>query len=132
MSFQWGKTGVEIGHSAESVRRAAFIEHRIHPRFPLDVAIRIYPRDSAVVRGHTVDISESGIAAIVSVEIPVGEVVRLEFTVPLGEVEVFALVRQRNAFRYGFEFLEDHSAQEVIRRTCRELALAQDLDASTE
>jgi hypothetical protein len=131
MSFQWGKAGVEIGRGAENEGRRPFLEQRIHPRFPLDVAIRIYPRNSPVVRGHTVDISESGIAAMVSIEIPTGEVVRLEFTVPLGEVEVFALVRQRNAFRYGFQFLEASAAQDVIARTCRELAMRQDLNRPT-
>ena len=40
-------------------------------------------------------------------EVPVGEVVRLEFELPLGRVEVLALVRQRSAFRYGFQFVED-------------------------
>jgi hypothetical protein len=50
-------------------------------------------------------------------------VVRLEFTLPLGEVEVHAVVRQRNAFRYGFQFLESSPAQDTIGRTCRRLAV---------
>jgi hypothetical protein len=58
------------------------------------------------------------------VEVPVGEVVRLEFSVPSGDVEIHAVVRQRNAFRYGFQFLESSSAQDLIGRTCRDLALA--------
>jgi hypothetical protein len=102
-----------------------FVEARRHPRFKLDVDIRIYPRDCPVARGHTVDISESGISAMLRVEVPVGEVVRVEFTLPLGEVEVHALVRQRNAFRYGFQFVEASSAQDVIGRTCRQLAIEQ-------
>ena len=56
-------------------------------------------------------------------EVPVGEVVRLEFLLPLGEVEVLALVRQRSAFRYGFQFLEERSAHDVIGRTCNQLAV---------
>jgi PilZ domain-containing protein len=92
------------------------MDARRHPRYKLEVDVRIYPRDSQVVRGHSVDISESGISALLRVEVPVGEVVRLEFTVPTGDVQIHALVRQRNAFRYGFQFLEaisparDHSA----------------------
>lgn len=103
----------------------AFVEARRHPRFKLEVEIRIYPRGSPVVRGHTVDVSESGISAMLRVEVPLGEVVRLEFTLPCGEVEVHALVRQRNAFRYGFQFVEASSAQDVIGRTCRQLAVEQ-------
>lgn len=76
-----------------------------------------------MVRGRTVDISESGISAMLRVEVPVGEVVRLEFKLPLGDVDVLALVRQRNAFRYGFQFVEINSRQDIIARTCRELSM---------
>ncbi len=102
-----------------------FVEARRHPRFKLEVSVRVYPRDCPVVRGDTVDISESGISAMLREEIPVGEVVRLELALPCGDVEVLALVRQRNAFRYGFQFLEATSAQDVIGRTCRQLEVEQ-------
>jgi hypothetical protein len=58
-------------------------------------------------------------------ELGLDEVVRLEFNLPQGEVEVHALVRQRNAFRYGFQFLDASEAHDVIGPTCRELALKQ-------
>lgn len=103
------------------------MDARRHPRYRIETEICIYPRNMPVVRGHTVDISESGISAMLRIEVPVGEVVRMEFNVPLGAVEVHALVRQRNAFRYGFQFVESSTAQEVIGRTCRQLALAQSL-----
>lgn len=101
------------------------VEARRHPRFQIEVDICVYPRNSEVVRGHTVDLSESGISAMLKDEIPLGEVVRLGFTLPLGEVEVHAFVRQRSAFRYGFQFVEASSAQDVIGQTCRELSMAQ-------
>ena len=101
------------------------MEARRHPRFKLEVGIRVYPRGAAVVRGDTVDVSESGISAMLREEVPVGEVVRLEFTLPLGEVEVLALVRQRSAFRYGFQFLEERTVHDVIGRTCSQLAVEQ-------
>ena len=100
-------------------------EARRHPRYKLEVAVRIYPRNVQVVRGHSVDISESGLSAMIREEVPVGEVVRLEFTVPTGDVAIHALVRQRNAFRYGFQFLEAISQLEIIARACRQLAVAQ-------
>jgi c-di-GMP-binding flagellar brake protein YcgR len=103
------------------------VDNRQCPRFKLEVPIRIYPRNSSVIRGSTVDISESGIAVMLRDEIPLGEVVRLEFTVLLGPVEVHAVARQRNAFRYGFQFVEPASVQDVIGRTCRELAIEQAL-----
>lgn len=87
------------------------------------MSILVYPRNCAVVRGHTVDISESGVSAMLRVEVPVGEVVRLEFKLPLGDVDVIAMVRQRSAFRYGFQFVDLDSSREAIRRTCRELSM---------
>jgi PilZ domain len=101
------------------------VEHRASPRFKIEAEIRVYARDRAVVRGQTVDISESGISAILRVEVPIGEVVRLEFSLPHGDVEVHALVRQCNAFRYGFQFVEASSAHDAIGRTCRQLAVSQ-------
>jgi hypothetical protein len=80
-----------------------------------------------MVRGRTVDLSESGVSAMLMVEVPVGEVVRLEFEVPLGPVEIHAMVRHRTAFRYGLQFVEASSAKEIIGRTCRELAVDQAL-----
>lgn len=101
------------------------VDARRHPRFKLEVDIRVYPRDCPVVRGHSVDISESGISAMLRVEVPVGEVVRLELSLPLGDVEAHAMVRQRSAFRYGFQFVEASSSQDIIGRTCRHLAVEQ-------
>ncbi len=100
---------------------------RRHPRFKLDIPVRVYPRNTPVIRGHSVDISESGLSAMLQVEVPVGEVVRLEFALELGDVELHATVRQRCAFRYGFQFLELGDAQDVIRRSCGHLAMQESL-----
>ena len=118
------------GASAAGVARE-FVEARKYPRYRFEVEVRVYPRNSAVVHGHTVDISDSGISAVLRMEVPVGEVVRLEFNVSLGPVDVFALVRQRNAFRYGFQFVEASSAMEIIGRTCRQLAIEEAILSST-
>lgn len=116
---------MEFGPQSRVYEMQASADARRHPRFKLEAELRIYPRNCPVVRGHTVDISESGISAMLRVEVPLGAVVRLEFDLPLGSVEVPALVRQRNAFRYGFQFLETSTAQEIIGRTCAQLALDQ-------
>ena len=74
--------------------------------------------------GRTVDISEQGLAAMLQIEIPLEQVVRLDFELPLGGISIRALVRQRNAFRYGFQFVEpDSYAQELIIRFCDERRL---------
>lgn len=56
-----------------------------------------------------------------------GEVVELDFTFPFGPVTIYAVARQRDAFRFGFQFLGSNSMHEVIRRTCRQLAIEQSL-----
>jgi c-di-GMP-binding flagellar brake protein YcgR len=103
----------------------ALTDARRRPRFKLEAEIQVYARNEPVIEGHTVDISESGIAAMLRDEVPLDAVVRLEFEVPLGSVEISAVVRQRSAFRYGFQFLEASTALEIIGRTCAQLAIEQ-------
>jgi PilZ domain len=96
---------------------------RRHPRFKIEVDIRIQSRTCGALKGRTVDISESGVGAMLTIEAPLGEVVELSFTLPDGPVTLCATVRQKNAFRYGFEFVDLDSVHEVVRRTCRDLAV---------
>jgi hypothetical protein len=104
-----------------------FVDARRCPRFKMEVAVRIYPRNSPVIRGRTVDISESGLSAMLQVEVPIGEVVRVEFALDFGAVELHATVRQRTAFRYGFQFVDLGEARDVIRRSCSDLAMRKSL-----
>jgi hypothetical protein len=60
---------------------------------------------------------------MLKMEAPLGEILELDFTLPFGPVTIYAAARQRNAFRYGFQFLELDAVNEVIRSTCRQLAL---------
>jgi c-di-GMP-binding flagellar brake protein YcgR len=98
-----------------------FVEARRHPRFMLDVELQVYPHNSQPVRGHTVDISRSGISVMLLEEVAVGEIVQLVLTLPFGYIEVHAMVRNRHAFRYGFQFVELSSAHDPIGRTCAHL-----------
>jgi PilZ domain len=107
--------------------RAYTVDARAHPRFKLEVDIRINSRTCGVLKGHTIDISESGIAAMLTLEAPLGEILELNFTLPSGPVMILAAARQRSAFRYGFEFVDTDSMYEILRRTCRDLAVDQSL-----
>jgi hypothetical protein len=100
---------------------------RHEPRFKLEVEISIRTRSCGVLAGHTVDISESGISAMLKIEVPLSEIVELGFVLPIGHVNISAMVRQRDAFRYGFQFIGSDAAQDVIRSTCRQLAVEQRL-----
>ena len=97
-------------------------DNRRQPRYKIDVEIRINSRTCGFLKGRTVDISESGIAAMLTIEASLGEVVELSLTLPFGPVAIHAMVRQRNAFRYGFEFVDSTIVHRIIHSTCRELA----------
>jgi len=103
------------------------VDKRHHRRFKLEVKVNITSRTCGLLTGRTMDISESGISALLRIEVPLGEVVDLEFTLPLGHVVIYAMVRQKNAFRYGFQFVGSDSAKKIIQATCRELAVEQSL-----
>jgi len=103
------------------------VDARRHPRFKIGVDVRIYSRTCGILKGRTVDLSQSGISAMLTLEVPLGEVVELDFVLPFGPVTIDAVVRQRNAFRYGFQFLEPDSGNGVIWSTCHQLAIEQSL-----
>jgi hypothetical protein len=103
------------------------VDKRHHPRFKLEVEINVNSRTGGLLRGRTVDISESGISALLKIEVPLGELVQLDFILPFGQVIIYAMVRQRNAFRYGFQFVESDSTKQIIRATCVDLAVKQSL-----
>lgn len=102
---------------------------RVEPRFSLIVEITVRSRTRGVLTGYTVDISESGISAMLRIDVPLSEIVELNFTLPIGQVKVHAIVRQRETFRYGFQFLESAAVQEVIRTACRQLSVERSLAA---
>ncbi len=96
----------------------ATIERRRHSRFRLDADVRIESNQAGLLPGQSFDISESGMSVLLPVELPLQEVVRLAFKLPLGSAEVNAIVRDRNAFRHGFEFLAPNPAKDLIRQSC--------------
>jgi hypothetical protein len=78
-----------------------------------------------VLSGRTVDISESGLSAMLKIEVPVGEVVKLEIVHLVGLVTVFALVRNRTAFRYGFEFMDANPPDRLVTSICDQPSMTQ-------
>ncbi|HEY1656870.1 MAG TPA: PilZ domain-containing protein [Candidatus Sulfotelmatobacter sp.] len=100
-------------------------EARRHRRFNLEVEIKIDSKTSGVLTGRTVDISESGISAMLKIEVPVGEMVELQFKLPNGPVSVYAVVRHRNAFRYGFQFVETPASRNMVLEACERLSAQQ-------
>jgi hypothetical protein len=119
-SFALREDAQKTGNNASDL-----IDRRHQPRFKIEVEIAIHSKSCGLVKGRTIDISESGISAMVALELPLSELVELDFTLPFGPVTMYAVTRQRNAFRYGFQFAESNSLEEIIRPTCRVLAMEQ-------
>lgn len=122
---------MEARHEPTSSEAQRLIDQRREPRFKIEVDIMVTSHTSGKLKGHTVDISESGLSALLSIEVPLGEVVELNFTLPLGSVAIYAMVRQKNAFRYGFQFVAANCVQDVIRPTCRQLELEKSLSGGS-
>jgi len=116
--------GFEGENQSEGIPLRTNPDARRQARFKIEVDIRVDSQTCGVLKGYTVDLSESGISAMLRLEVPTAEVVELAFALPYGPVRIHAVVRQRNAFRYGFQFFESGSAHEVICRTCHELAFS--------
>lgn len=113
---------LELENQLTADTRGSLTDRRGECRFKFEVDIKVRPRNSASVKGHSVDISQSGISATLNIEVPSDEIVELEFITPFGPVAVYAMVRQRNAFRYGFHFVQPIAPG--IGLTCRYLASA--------
>ena len=99
-------------------RLDALREARRDLRFKLDVEVKIDSPSKGSVSGQTLDLSDHGLSATLPVELPVGEVVQLNFNLRIARVAVFATVRNRNASRHGFQFVEPNPAQHLIRENC--------------
>src|ERR1700732_4563475 len=84
-------------------------EARGHPRFALAVPLSIQCRTGERIQGRTVDVSESGMSAIISLDMLVGQAVELGFLLDGGPIKVQAMVKNKSAFRYGFEFVLGHN-----------------------
>ena len=111
--------GMMITASVEAQNR---VGARLHPRFKLDANLKIHSRAGGLLAGYALDISEYGMSAMLPIEVAIDEVVELDFELPLGSVNVRAVVRERNAFRYGFQFVQPNASHQLIADACGSLA----------
>jgi hypothetical protein len=80
-------------------------EQRRHRDFELEVEVTVRT-DSGLFPGRTHDISESGMSAILPAELREGQEVELQIRLPGSTETIRAIVRHRNVFRHGFEFVQ--------------------------
>ncbi len=97
---------------------------REYLRYAID--LRLVVRTSVKLYGRTKDVGDGGLGATVAGEIPVGEIVELEFQLPAMDdpMMIYAEVRYRQGFQYGFRFVNPTDRQkESIRRATRNLPM---------
>jgi hypothetical protein len=97
-------------------------------RYPLDVNLSVHvfrSGTSVSLWGRSSELGEDGIGATLTGALEIGEVVSMEFALPMAAspIKFRALVRYRDGLRHGFEFLALNGAQhDEIRRACEVLA----------
>lgn len=79
-------------------------QKRRHQRIAMEVEVLVVT-NGAMLPGLTQDVSDAGVAAILPVELHVGAEVELQIKLPSGTQNVRAVVRHRNVYRHGFEFV---------------------------
>lgn len=50
---------MSLGYQFGTDHAHEFVEARRHPRYKLEIEAQVYPRNAPVIRGRTVDISQS-------------------------------------------------------------------------
>jgi PilZ domain len=97
---------------------------RRFPRYQLDGRMLVHVFRAGVnstIWGRSTMIGREGVGGTLTGDLEIGEVVGIEFHVPLcaQAVKLRAIVRYRNGFQYGFEFLAiDPQQREAIQRAC--------------
>lgn len=108
----------------------AYSRNRRFPRHRLDARIQMTVfRDGTTISlwGRTSEMGQDGVGATLSAELKVGEVVSLEYPIPVPPyfLKVRAIARYCEGLRCGFEFLiVTEEQRETLRRTCEVLASA--------
>ncbi len=104
------------------------VQRRSSTRFDLDMSLVARPRQSRsrVIQGRIIDLSCTGIRAVIAAELQVGDFLELEFGLPYtpSVVRLDATIRWRQYYQYGLEFMRViASDREKINHTCVALDL---------
>lgn len=105
-------------------------QKRRYPRYPMDARIQlsVFRNGSTLaIWGRTNEIGQDGIGATLTESLEIGEVVSMEFPIPVApfQMRVRAIVRYARGFRCGFEFLIlSEDLRQTLCRTCELLNTA--------
>jgi len=101
---------------------------RRYPRYPVDLRVTgniFRGGEMQSYWGRSTELGLDGIGATITGDLEVGEVVSMEFSLPLSShpLKLRAIVRYRSGLHYGFEFLTVKEEQRAtLRRVTQMLA----------
>jgi c-di-GMP-binding flagellar brake protein YcgR len=104
---------------------------RLAARYTVDLRLRAQVRvenKPKTVHGQASDLSLGGMAVYLPLELPVGDKIEIEVTLPYttAPAKIDAVIRSRRSYQYGVEFVNPSaSANSAINRACASLALVQ-------
>jgi len=101
-------------------------ERRRSLRYPFDqrltVTATVQGKQSAIY-GRTIDISESGLGAVLSGFLERGDSVSVEFNTSTGSLRLTAMIRFVHGFRHGFEFVGMSATEsQNLKQACQSAA----------
>jgi hypothetical protein len=117
--------------SAPQPNSLPYDARRRYARHALDVRLLVNVFRSGTTLslwGRSHEIGNDGIGGTLTGELEPGEVVSMEISLPLAPypLKVRALVRYRDGFRHGFEFLAlSREQRDTIGRVCETLAASE-------
>lgn len=88
--------------TASSENSPSVSDRRRHDRYRFSAPITVHVGGGSAIPGMSLEISESGMSALIGAVLEVGGTVELE---PVAGGKVSALVRRHSGKIYGFEFL---------------------------
>jgi c-di-GMP-binding flagellar brake protein YcgR len=103
-------------------------DRRQHERVPVDLRVTWVSGEGTTVRGavgRACDLSQGGISVFLPKSLQLGELSELQFKLPISPepFRVRVVLRTRESFRYGFEFLSLTSHQRaLIQQLCQTLS----------
>lgn len=94
---------------------------RRHERFPCYRPVRLIVGRDTVLNAHAMDISESGLGAIVAHHVEIGQPVTVEIAEALGSGSLVlnGVVRRRTGVMHGMELVNlSHVQAGILRQLC--------------
>jgi len=122
-----GASNGEAGLSPAQTTAKAYQRLRRSPRCRIDVSVQVSvfrEGQTTTYWGRAGELGQNGMGATLGGELQIGEVVSIEFPIPLAPyiMKLRAVVRYSKGVRYGFEFLvvpDEHRL--VMRQVCEVL-----------